>query len=611
MAFKNNLLLDGNELHDNKELAFFLANNFGKSINYIKDGTIFGFFQNEDYAFYERLIRDTKDFEYPENVLTLLIYLLDNSLGIRTLSYTFNSNYEIAREMKGQYPTVIEEIKRLFYDKVLALIFWDKYKKTAEASYKRNYTFALHIYENHMYEFTYYYFLFLHLDKNETISFTLDGVKFKAIADMVKYLSENVSRATIIIDEIIHNPFIMALIAIKAGIEKIGLIMESRNNLEILKCLSVITNIDLIPIVKGRMAYWLITNYANYNYETDEAKGLFVEYEKIKQNLTLSSITDYVNVYDKVLSMYQSFIKMFNFNQIVSFQEGITATDEYYLCYRYNDEYVCEKFLRDNNLFDETIYSESYRVEVEREVLVEKLEKEKQEVIKFKEDVKELTKDISYNGKTFNHRKFISTMFLILATITFVAGLLIGTYKGGLVNYLALALNGVAFVAALIALVLYAIKDSDAELLDSVLASCDLSVEEIDREEHELANPSLTHKNYLTLSNLKKFKANRDHDYKKIAKINNKGLKLNSAVLIIAAVAFVIPATIILAPALLALFGKSNFQLVYFLDFNLLALIYLALYMALTIIFRKKNFAFYFIYLFIIVQVVLSLFLGH
>ena len=75
----------------------------------------------------------TKDFEHKENILTLLIYLLDNNSGIVTPSYSFKNNHDIADAMKKTYPNINLEIKTLFHDKVLAHIFWNEYQKTYDS----------------------------------------------------------------------------------------------------------------------------------------------------------------------------------------------------------------------------------------------------------------------------------------------------------------------------------------------------------------------------------------------------------------------------------------------------------------------------------------------
>ena len=163
--------------------------------------------------------------------------------------------------MKKNYPNVVPDIKTLFNDDVLSQIFYNEYQAKFDQRYKRNYTFMLHIYENRMYDFTYYYYLYLHLEKNEVIRFTLDGVKMMNLSEITVHLSKNIDRGSLIVDEILQNPFILALMAVKSGIYQVGAILASGRKLEILKCLSSYDDVDLTPIIRRKMCYWLLFNY--------------------------------------------------------------------------------------------------------------------------------------------------------------------------------------------------------------------------------------------------------------------------------------------------------------------------------------------------------------
>ena len=358
--------LDGKEFQDRSSFAQYLKKNFRKSVTYIADETLYKALQDVSLELYGKVVDLSKDFEHKENILTLIIYLLDNNLGIVTASHQFATNHEIADVMKKNYPNINTEIKVLFHDKVLSHIFWNEFSKTNDSRFKRNYTFMLHVYENRMYDFTYYYYLFLHLAKNETVRFTLDGLKMKSLEEISVHLSNNIDRASTIIDEILNNPFILALMAIESGIDTVSAVLSSKRTLEILKLLSTYKDVDLTPIIRRKMAYWLINNYTNYTYETEESKVLFNDYAKISKNLTLDSLSDYVAVYDEVTELYKRFVLLFNHNKLISFRSGITASDEYYLNYRFNDDYVCKKFLTENNLFDSAIHTDIHRDSVER-----------------------------------------------------------------------------------------------------------------------------------------------------------------------------------------------------------------------------------------------------
>lgn len=614
--FNNPFFFEGRMLENRHMLAEYLSKHFKKCLSIIKNGSLFEFFQIEDNDFYQRITEETKDFECFENILTYIIYLLDNNMCIVTSNYQFKSNYDIADVMKKNYPHLVDDVKILFKDMVLAKIFWNEYLKTGDSKYKRNYTFMVHIYENRMYEFTYYYYLFLHLDKNETIRFTLDGIKMKSVAEIAIYLSNNATRASMVISEIFNNSFILALIALHSGIDLLAQVLTSSNPLAILTCLAKATDVDLIPIIKGRMAYWLIFNYQNYNYETEKAKELFIEYAKLNRNLNLNNISDYVNIYDVSALMYQNFLALFNHNKIVEYKSGISAQDEYYLSYRFNDEYVCEKFLKDNNLFDENIYSDVYKEEIEREILVDSLEEEKAKVSKFKEDVTPLVSDLIYDKKTLKNKYLISIMYTILCVASLVATLLIGYLHktSGLdeiIHPLIFILLIIASCLSIYSLVMNKKKIEEIELVESILEACDVSIDVINEEERIILNPLAPKSDYSILLNLNTYKQNRDNDYKRLIKINKNGINVLIMPLMLGALLFVMPAILILTPFILELFSqKTHIKTLGVLDSNLIiALVGFVISGALLIIFRKKNFPYFILYIFMMIEIILSLFI--
>lgn len=614
--FNNPFFFEGRMLENRHMLAEYLSKHFKKCLSIIKNGSLFEFFQIEDNDFYQRITEETKDFECFENILTYIIYLLDNNMCIVTSNYQFKSNYDIADVMKKNYPHLVDDVKILFKDMVLAKIFWNEYLKTGDSKYKRNYTFMVHIYENRMYEFTYYYYLFLHLDKNETIRFTLDGIKMKSVAEIAIYLSNNATRASMVISEIFNNSFILALIALHSGIDLLAQVLTSSNPLAILTCLAKATDVDLIPIIKGRMAYWLIFNYQNYNYETEKAKELFIEYAKLNRNLNLNNISDYVNIYDVSALMYQNFLALFNHNKIVEYKSGISAQDEYYLSYRFNDEYVCEKFLKDNNLFDENIYSDVYKEEIEREILVDSLEEEKAKVSKFKEDVTPLVSDLIYDKKTLKNKYLISIMYTILCVASLVATLLIGYLHktSGLdeiIHPLIFILLIVASCLSIYSLKMNKKKIEEIELVENILEACDVSIDVINEEERIILNPLAPKSDYSILLNLNTYKQNRDNDYKRLIKINKNGINVLIIPLMLGALLFVMPAILILTPFILELFSqKTHIKTLGVLDSNLIiALVGFVISGALLIIFRKKNFPYFILYIFMMIEIILSLFI--
>ena len=611
--FKKILKLEGKDFKDRSSLAQYLTKNFRKSVNYLNGETLYLFLKDELPELYNHLIDLTKEYEHKENILTMLIYLLDNNSGIVTSGNQFKTNYDIAEAMKKSYPSINKEIKVLFHDKVLAHIYWNEYQKTLDSRFKRNYTFMLHVYENRMYDFTYYYFLFLHLAKNEVVRFNLDGSKMKSLGEICVHLSKNIDRSSLIIEEILNNPFILALMAVKSGIEVVSTTLSSKSSLEILKLLSTYGNVDLTPIIRRRMAYWLLHNYQNYLYETDEAKVLYNDYVKVSKNLTLSTLSDYIAIFDEVTALYKRFILLFNHNKLVTFRNGINATDEYYLNYRFNEDYVCKKFLTDNKLYDEAIHTEVHRDSVEREVLVDALETEKKEIEAFREEVVTLTADLNFDKKKLSKKLFTSSMYLVLSIVSLVAAFFVGLTDENplyqMVKYVLVGLLGVAVLFLIIAINKYNKKLNDAELVEVAIENSEYSVKVICKEEEMILNPRYKTYENSTLKNLETFHKNRKMDLSKIKRIASQKGTVSSFFLNAASFLAIIPILEFGLVFVLKLFNVTPYVLDLGLGVSLISLIIAIFHFVMLIVFIKKNTAYYLIYLYFVIVTVLSIFI--
>ena len=601
MMFTNPFKFDGKAFDNSVDLANYLACNFRKSMELIKNGTLFNFLQAEEPELHQFLISNVSDFEYVENILTLTIYMLDNNIGIVTKGKHFTSNYDIAQTMKAEYPNINRDAYVLFKDKALALIFWNEYEKRNDNRYKRNYTFMLHIYENRTYDFTYFYYLFLHLEKNEGIRFTIDGTKMRNISELPTYLAVHHERASVIIDEILQNAFVLALIAINAGIDMVAEALQSGNKYAILKPLAKITNVNLIPILQKRMAFWLLNNYVNYQYETPEAMELLTSYNELKTSTNLANVADYLEINNEVISLYKRFVELFNYNRIVEFRKGIKASDEFYIAYRHNDEYVCEKFLLDNNLFDYQIHTQAFQLEVEREVLVEALEIEKSHIMKFKNDAQVLTNDLNFNHKE-NHRKgFISGMTLVIGLFLFAGAYLLDFYnfenfdfnvyyRIGLLSLLALSIIFNAIASAK-----YHRVNEAYELIQMIEINSDVSIAAIDQEEKMIVNPPKKPK-YRTLENLDEYEKNRCEDLDKLKKVSLQSTNVSRAFIVIGNLLFILPFMVISTELLCILLEIKPFGIFVNETFSFLNLVYVAfalIDLILVIALRKKNFIYY------------------
>lgn len=607
-------MLDGKVFNDKTSLALYLKDNFRKSMTFITDESLYAILQSLDESLYEQIINLSKDFEYKENILTLIIYLLDSSSGIVTPNYIFHTGADIASEMKKCYPNVNNEIKVLFYDKVLPHIFLSEYEKTGDLRYRRNYTFMSQIHLNRMYEFTYFYFLYLHLQKNEVVRFSLDGLKMKSMREITIHLSNNLDRAYAIIEEILQNPFIMALMSIESGIEQVSAVMGSNNKLEILRLLSSYEQVDFTLLVRRKMSYWLLLNFQNYNFVTDEAKELLADYEKLRNKISVMNLVDYIAIYDEVNKLYERFLSLFNNNKYIEFKTGITGVADYYITYRYNDEYVCKKFLLDNNLFDYFIHTEVHADSIEREIIINALDEEQRAIEEFKNEVDVITENINVNKKRYVQGEVVSMMYLILVIVSLLAGLLLGIKRENnteqLIVYGIYAIGGLSLILLFVSVIRHDRKLAGVELIELAKDNSTFSIEEINKEKNTISNPNNTSFESKTLSDRDFYKKNRIQDKAKIIKIAKAKNKVSSILLLVGTSLAIIPIFEFALPVVLELFDLELVKvLINKINFSLITPSVMLLNIIMFFILKRRNIAYYMIYAYMVILTILSVIL--
>ena len=101
--FQEPFIYEDKKILDESSLALFLKRNFKKCLSLISDNSLIIFLQKELPDIYSKVIALSKEYEQQENVLTLIIYFLDNKAGIVTPNHTFKSNFDIANVMKEKY----------------------------------------------------------------------------------------------------------------------------------------------------------------------------------------------------------------------------------------------------------------------------------------------------------------------------------------------------------------------------------------------------------------------------------------------------------------------------------------------------------------------------
>ena len=471
----------------------------------------------------------------------------------------------------------------------------------------------------------------------------IDGTRMNDVGDIPLYLCANYERAGVIIDEILSNAFILAMIAIAAGIDMVSQALESGNKYAILKPIAKLSNVDLTIILERRMSFWLLNNYLNNQYETEEALVLLEAYNKLKASANLASVADYLAITDEVNNLYVKFVNMFNYNRIVNFRSGITASDAYYLSYRYNDEYVCEKYLKDTELFDEKLHTDIYQIEVEREVLVEVLEEEKRQVNKYRNDSEILSSGLHFEHKENSRKSFIASMTMLLGLIALVLAYLIGWYNSEsytnilfveytnpaysvlpigttdlfvIVNYALLGMLGLAVIMNMIATAKYHRLSEAYDLIDSIEKETNLMIKAIDDEERIIVNPPKKPK-YRIITRLNDYKENREDDLVKLKRISSKKTSVNRSLIVLGNILFVLPFTVIVLSFITQYLEFPIYELLVAIkeenmtttSINLVPLIFFVVNTLLVILLRKKNFIYYLFILCLVALVALSIYL--
>lgn len=369
VKFKKIMELNGHEFFYYNEFADFLSSNFNFSLRMIKNGSLFDIIKECDDYLYITLKDAVTNFKYDENILTYIIYKLSTTTKYQTKTHLFKTTYEIAVEMKRTFPHVNEEIMLLLKDNLLSTIALEEYKFTSNLSHKRTYEFMLHVEENSQYIYSYYYFFILHASSADALPFLINNVSFANLEELSSYIYTNQRNIKNIINEIKHNDYVLALIASKTNINSLTIAYNSDNYLDMLCMMHEISSYDFRAMLVKKMSYWLLDNYQNYNYESHKAKKLKDEYSLIIKKDDMSFLEAFSQV--KILEeLYKSFIKLYKSDRIVERKNSISPiNEEFHLGYVYNDDYVCSKYLVDNDLVDVNIYSEEYILAQEKQIV--------------------------------------------------------------------------------------------------------------------------------------------------------------------------------------------------------------------------------------------------
>lgn len=500
----------------------YLSSNFSFGLDLLASGELLDFIEKTDELVFEKINSLTKNFQYPENILTVIIYLLNNNIGIVTSSNIFDDNYSISNEMQRIYPKINEEIRRIFYDNTLSVIYLDKYEKTGEQRYKRYFSLMKNIEQNSQYTFSYYYFLFIHLPNDKIVNFHFHDKKFSSLGELADYLFSNKSMVQSIILELMDDHIIMGLYAsnINLGITNVVHAKSTNNYLDMLRLVQKTTDSDIKELLYQKMSIWLLKNYKSYNF-TDSAKSIQLAYDDViyDDKMNFEELVSVSKIADK---LFEDFKVAYVHNKIIKRKSFITASsDAFYLSYMYNSDLVCQQFLLDNEIFDDQIFTSCYALETERQILIDELNNEVNDVLNFE---KSLGNYLNYSDekKVLKLSRIKSTLIFnfILCLILYVCNNFI-TYTSieQLINLGIISFN-VVFILFVMFFVLKQFKffSNVYDLKEEI----NISYEIFEKEKNEVLVVDFDNKKYFSLASLKELKDNRNRILSKYSNFVSK-----------------------------------------------------------------------------------------
>ncbi len=371
--FNSILYMNGYEFTAYNEFADFLCDNFNFATRLAQDDTLYNLIKEVDEPLYNDIFEITKEYKRAENVVTYLIYRLSLMTRYVTASRQYKTPYEIALQMKRVYPEIDDEVRILFQDNVLSTIYIKEYEFTREPKYKRNHDFMRNVEDNAEYILSYYYFLILHLPQNEEIKFILNNIQMNNLEEACSYMYTNQKNINLVIDDIKNNDFVLALIASKTNINSTITAYNSNSYLDILALLHEISQYDFRHFINRKMSVWIIFNYQNYTYISKKAKKLLQQYSYVvyKENMSFMELFSLAKYADE---LYKSFLSLYKESKIIKRKSSIISNDdEFHLGYIFNNDYVCARYITDNDLIDNNTYNNEYLLSEAKAIALEEL----------------------------------------------------------------------------------------------------------------------------------------------------------------------------------------------------------------------------------------------
>lgn len=338
MAYKYKFL--NNNYVNIEDFAVGLSENYGDAINFIFTNAFLN--QIDDYYLRGRIQTEMRRCKYVESVFTMVIYLLNPSLGLCVRGRFFKTLEDLAKYMHVTSTNKDISIIHLFLDNCIThtLGIADNYSE----EFKDN---IVYIEDNIEDPAIYEYFIDLF-----DIKFKREDAHGLSVFD---YYLSTISTTSSRLDaylSLINDPGFKSALFKQFGLKQTLEIYGKKNApFEFIKLIDDYTQLDIVQFLDMGITTWLLKNYNNYKFSHDTSKVKNLLKECARESKQVMSVDERVKFNEKVYIYYRNFLNLYDCQKIVE------KSEEYRLDIYYNRNRGCIKYFQDIGLsFDYNQY---------------------------------------------------------------------------------------------------------------------------------------------------------------------------------------------------------------------------------------------------------------
>ena len=415
MTTKGNYRFLNETFENEQDFALALSQNYADALNYI--------FTNEfKSCFLDSYLRGRVDAEikrckYAESALTMIIYLLNPSLGLCVRGKYFKTLKDLARFMYNTSLDKQKSIIHLFKDHCITHTLGLKEK--LDDKLKNDIVYVEdHIEDDSIYE----YFVSLF-----DIKFKQEDAHGLSVFDYFIYGVTNEKDRFQAYLNLLNDPsFKSSLYKVYSIPEILKIYNQKDAPFAILKLLGENVSIDMAPIVDSGINVWLCKNVDNYKFarKAKHIKRLLVKCNNYIQKL--SSIEEKIEFNEKIYNIYKSFINFYDCNLITA------KSEEYEFKYYYNGSRGTKAYynsinivISDEYLIEQPVYSKANKKKIIHHTNVELKKYLDKEFEQNKENDNVPTRQI----KRLSSYRFFAIFSLIVSLLSAVGISLLAIYN--------------------------------------------------------------------------------------------------------------------------------------------------------------------------------------